>query len=306
MMSRSASRTRWMMFCLAAWAAMRPNFSAGSLASNSSPTSASGSSFCRASARVTWFSGSSTCSTTVLISNSSTSPSSVLNFASMFFSGPKVFFAADSIASSSAFTMIWRSIPFSLLTCSMTRVKSGCMATSQPSRRRARLPRRAGEVVFDVCLFDGGERDVDGTGVGIVDVDLLGGYGGEPALELPPPTDQLPRPDAHALPESALEVHLAHQRPVDPGRRALEVVAPAYRVVAVEHVAELAGNVHQLIEGDASFGSVDQQAQHEAPALGTILHVDELESPREDEGLRELPDALGHRRPIHGNASSRK
>ena len=44
MLSRSASRTRWMMFCFAACAAMRPNFSAGSLASSSSPTSASGSS----------------------------------------------------------------------------------------------------------------------------------------------------------------------------------------------------------------------------------------------------------------------
>src|SRR5437016_4576906 len=48
MISRSASRTRWMMFCLAAWAAMRPNFSGGSLARSSSPTSASGSIFARA------------------------------------------------------------------------------------------------------------------------------------------------------------------------------------------------------------------------------------------------------------------
>src|SRR5437667_50599 len=50
----------------------------------------------------------------------------------MFFSWPKVFLAADSIASSSALTMMSRSMPFSLLTCSMTRFRSGSMAPSSP------------------------------------------------------------------------------------------------------------------------------------------------------------------------------
>ena len=88
MLSRSASRTRWMMFCLAACAAIRPNFSDGSFASSSSPTSASGSMLRRASSSVTSFSASWTVSTTMRISNSSTSPISGFHCASIFFSGP--------------------------------------------------------------------------------------------------------------------------------------------------------------------------------------------------------------------------
>src|SRR5437773_1379501 len=211
MISRSASRTRWMMFCFAAWAAMRPNFSGGSLARSSSPTSASGSIFARATSSVTWFSGSSTCSTTILISNSSTSPSSVLNLASMFFSWPKVFLAAD---------------------------------------RRARLQ---------------------------------------------------PSP----LAERTAVVRRAQERAVDAGRRAFELVAPGDGVVCVEQVTELARHARQLVERHTALGAVEQEAQHYPAPLGAVLHVHELEAPREREGLRELPDALGHRGRIHELCSSK-
>ena len=126
MSSRSASRTFWMTLCFATWAAIRPKASRRSLLSSSSPICASGSRVSRAVARSTSVSGSVTASTTVLISNNSISPISGLNLASMRF-WPKVRRAAESIALSSASMITLRSMPFSLLTCSITRLRSGCM-----------------------------------------------------------------------------------------------------------------------------------------------------------------------------------
>src|SRR5581483_889303 len=305
MMSRSASRTRWMMFCFAAWAAMRPNLSAGSCARSSSPICASGSSFARASASVTWFSGSSTVSTTVFTSNSSTAPSSVLYCASIRFSWPNIFLAAESIASSSAFTMIWRSIPFSLLTCSMTRFRSGCI---RPSSSDVRLGRARGpvEVVFDVRLLDLDERHDHRARVGIRDRHGVGGDGLERAVKLPAAGDRGPGANTHALADRPPEVRLADERSVESGRGALELVAPGHRVVRVEEVAQLTRDARQLVECDAPFRAVEQETQDGAPALRAVLHVDELEPRREGEGLRQLPDALGHRGPIHEPAPRNK
>src|SRR6266496_313513 len=62
---RSPSRTRWIMRCLAAWTAVRPNCSNGTSSSSTSPGWNSGSSN-RASSSAIWVPGSSTASTTVL------------------------------------------------------------------------------------------------------------------------------------------------------------------------------------------------------------------------------------------------
>src|SRR5947207_1997051 len=303
MMSRSASRTRWMMFCFAACAAMRPNFSGGSFASSWSPISASGSSSRRAASSVTWLSASSIVSTTVLISKSSTSPTSGLNLASMFFSSPKVFLAADSIASSSACTMMSRLMPFSLHTCSMTRFRSGNIGPSCPSG--VRRPGRASEVVFDVGLLDGRERQLDAADRLVLDGDAVGRHGLERTVEHAPVADRVVRPHANALPERPTEMGLAQQRPVHAGRRALELVATRNGIVRVEHVAELAGDPRELVDRDATVGPVDQQPQDEASALRAILHVDELEPRPQGEGLRELPDAVRHRGRVHVMQSSK-
>ena len=127
MRSRSASRTRWSRTCLAVCAAMRPNDCACFMSSNSSPSCASGSRFCRASVSAISSSELATTSTTVRILNSSTSPISGLYCASMRISPPMTFLAADNIAFSTACTTIVRSMPFSLLTCSMTRANSCCI-----------------------------------------------------------------------------------------------------------------------------------------------------------------------------------
>src|SRR5205823_1578707 len=304
MMSRSASRTRWMMFCFAAWAAIRPNFSGGSLASSWSPTSASGSSSRRASSSVTWFSGSSIFSTTVLISKSSTSPTSGLNLASMFFSCPKVFLAAESMASSRAWTMMSRLIPFSLLTCSMTRFRSGNIRPPVPSSG-VRPPGGASEIVLDVGLLDGHERKHDAADVRIMDRHALGIHRLERPVEHPAVTDRIMGANPYPLPERATEVRLAQQGPVDARRRTLELVATRDRVVRVEHVAELTGHASQLVDRDAALRAVDQQPQDQPSAFGAVLHVDELEPRSQDEGLRQLPDAARHRGRVHVMRSSK-
>src|SRR5438477_13213988 len=93
------------------------------------------------------------------------------------------------MASSSAFTMIWRSMPFSLQTCSMTRFRSGCIRA--PSGVRVRRPRGPSEVVFDVGLLDGGERDDRPAGVRVVDRKRLGPRLHERAVELPAAADRI-------------------------------------------------------------------------------------------------------------------
>src|SRR5437870_2183224 len=302
-MSRSASRTRWMMFCFAAWAAIRPNFSGGSRWSCSSPIWASESTF-SASASAISFSGFVTASTTVFTSKSSISPSSGLNSASIRFSGPKVFFAADTIASLRASMMIFRSIPFSLQTCSMTRFRSGNIRPPVPSSG-VRPPRRATEIVLDVCLLDRRERKHDAADVGVMDRHALGGHRLERPVEHAAVTDRTMGPDPHPLPERAKEVRLAQQGPVDARGRTLELVAAGDRVVRIEHVAELTGHASQLVDRDAALRAVDQQPQHQPPALGAVLHVDELEPRPEDEGLPQLPDAVRHRGRVHVMRSSK-
>src|SRR5215510_10653679 len=221
----------------------------------------------------------------------------------MFFSCPKVFFAAESIASSSAFTMIWRSMPFSLLTCSITRFRSGCIRA--PSGVGVRRPRGPAEVVFNVSFLDPGERDHGPPGVGVLDHHGIRTRLDKDPVELPPSGNRVARPHPHACPDRAAEMRLAQEWPVEAGRRALEVVPARDGVVDVEQVAELAGQPRELVQGDAAVGPVDEQTEHGAAALGAVLHVDELEPARERDGLRQLPDALGHRGPIHQTCSSK-
>ena len=103
-----------------------------SLSRISSPTSASGSYLaCDSSSEIS--AGVAGCSTTILISNSSISPSSGLKRDSIVRSGPNVRLAAECIISSTALITIPLSIPFSLDTCSMTRFRSSCIS---PPRAR--------------------------------------------------------------------------------------------------------------------------------------------------------------------------
>src|SRR5262249_61735991 len=99
--------------------------------------------------------------------------------------------------------MIWRSMPFSLLTCSITRFRSGCICA--PSGVGVRRPRRPAEVVFDVGLLDPGERDHDPPGVGILDRDGVRTRPDQGAVELAPPGDRVARPHPHARTDCTAE-----------------------------------------------------------------------------------------------------
>src|SRR5690348_1275537 len=105
------------------------------------------------------------------------------------------------MASSSAFTMIWRSMPFSLLTCSMTRFRSGCIGA--PSGVRVRRPAGPSKIVLDVGFLDPGERDHRPSGVRIVDGDGLRASFDQRTVELSPATDRIPAPDPDARPDRA-------------------------------------------------------------------------------------------------------
>src|SRR5262245_55473077 len=100
--------------------------------------------------------------------------------------------------------MIWRSMPFYLLTCSITRFRSGCMPPPGSSRVRVRR-RRPGEVVFDVGALDGGERNHRARAALLVHGDPLGRDLRQRAAELTATAERLARADAHALSEGTLE-----------------------------------------------------------------------------------------------------
>src|SRR3989304_6885821 len=232
MISRSASRTRWTIFCLAAWAAMRPNRLESSLQSSSSPIWASGSRVSRASSRVTSVAASWIVSTTVLASKSSTSPISGLNCASILRWWPKVFFAAEIMEFSNALIRIDLSMPFSLLTCSMTRLRSCCISCTP--------------VVLVIGLFYRRKRNVVARPI-LGDGDLPLGDFLECAEKRPPAADQVARPYAHALADIVREMFGSPERPVDSRRRHLQRVIPRHRVLSVEQIAQLPAHPAQIV-----------------------------------------------------------
>src|SRR5439155_4958739 len=159
----------------------------------------------------------------------------------------------------SASMMIFRSIPFSLHTCSMTRFRSGNIRPPVPPSG-VHPPGRATEVVLDVCLLDGDEGQHDAACVRVTERDAFARHGFERPVEHPALTDGIPSAYPYALSERATEVRLAQQRPIDAGRRALELVAAGNRIVGLEHVAEFAGHTGQLVDRDTTLRAVDQQS----------------------------------------------
>src|SRR3972149_10865242 len=262
MISRSASRTRWTMFCLAAWAAMRPNRLESSLLSSSSPNSASGSRFSLASLKVISVAGSATVSTTVLASKSSTSPISGLNCASILRWWPKVFFAAEIMAFSKALIRIDLSMPFSLLTCSMTRLRSCCIS---------RTP-----VVLVIGLFNRRKRNVVPRSL-LRHRDALAGNGLENAEKRSSPADQVARPYAHALADIPRKVLGPLERPVDSRRGNLQSIRPRHHVLTVEQLAQLPAHPAQIIHGRPP--SLIKIQTQDAPATASFvaqLDIDDL------------------------------
>src|SRR5262245_37973666 len=121
-------------------------------------------------------------------------------------------------------------------------------------------------------------------------------------MELPPGVLRRPGADVDALADGPSVVVGTDEGTIEPRGRAFEMIASRHGVVRVEHVAELAGDAGELVDGDTPFRTIDQETQDRPSAFGAIVDVDELEPRRSHQGLRERPDARADRRPIHTNA----
>ena len=108
------------------------------------------------------------------------------------------------------------------------------------SRVRVAGPGRALELEFGAGALDGGQRQGHEPGVRVAHRCGAALDSFEDAVELPPAIDGLVCPDAHPLADRTDEVLRPHQRSVQPGRRALQVVSARNRVVGVQDIAELA------------------------------------------------------------------
>src|SRR5262249_17022198 len=118
------------------------------------------------------------------------------------------------MASFRASTMICRSMPFSLLTCAMTRFRSGSM-WSPASGGGVRWARRPGEVELDARPLDRAESERHDSRVGIVDGDGVVRGRLEDAVELPAARDRLVDAHVHPLADGPAEVFRADEWPVD-------------------------------------------------------------------------------------------
>src|SRR5262245_48131858 len=137
---------------------------------------------------------------------------------------PRVFFDADSSADSSASKRISLSIPFSRPICSMTAISSR-FTSSTPLRRlrqrdvhspRAARPRHLG---LEARLRDIRARDLDALAVGVKRQPLVP-HLGQRAVKLLTAGD----PATHPLADRPAILALLPERPIEPGRRHLEIV----------------------------------------------------------------------------------
>src|SRR5208337_5000068 len=286
---RSASRICWMRFCLAACAAIRPIVAVSSLIRISSPTSASGSYFARASATSASAAAFATFSTTVFISNSSISPSSGLNRDSILRSGPNVRRAAECIISSTALITIVLSMPFSLETCSITRFRSTCIPPPRGADRAARqlfccstqTGARASicqlHLLVKIVFVIRARHLVETNRVAlaarlIVKLDSTLADRHQPAHERLLPIARAMRSYLHPFTLDRLEMRQLAQRPVDSRRRDLQRVAALDRVVHVEQIAQRRAQLLQIAQGNSAARLVDQQPQQRISRALAKIH----------------------------------
>src|SRR4030095_14223485 len=255
--------TRWTMFCLAACAAMRPNMLESNLQSSSSPSSASGSRVSLSSGNVISVAWSCTVSTTVLASKSSTSPISGLNCASILRWWPKVFFAAEIIAFSKALIRIVLSMPFSLLTCSMTRFRSCCISGTP--------------IVLVVGLLDQRKGNIAPCPI-LVQRDLVGCNLEQLAQKRPSAIDQLTGANANFFADESREMLRPFKRTIDAGGGNLQRVGAVDDVVHVEQVADFAAYPAQIIHCRTAL-LIEIQPQYPAAAAALVpkFDIDDLD-----------------------------
>src|SRR5262245_13637296 len=260
MLSRSASRTRCRITCLARCASMRPNCWGGSSCSSSSPTSAAGlRAF--ASARATSTEGSSTSWTTFFRPYTRRAP--VLRSSSMrTLSG--VFLEADRRADSSASKRISGLSPFSRPICSITVISSRFTLSSRSPRPR----------YLDVEASLGQCRTGNFHALPrVLQHQALIRHLNQTPGELLSPRD----PASHRLAERPAELSLLAEDSIQAGRGHLQVVGPIDHSRHVQDIPEFP--THPLAVGHSYTARlVDEHPDHTTRTGASAVEIDQFQA----------------------------
>src|SRR5262245_13772261 len=129
----------------------------------------------------------------------------------------------------------------------------------------------ARELELDGGAIHGVQRERDRARIGVVDRDAVVVGVREHPVELTPARDGLVGTYVDALADRAREVLRAHQRTVETGGRAFEMVTARDGVVCVEHVTELARDPGQFLERHAAGGAWHHPVEPQPPNPPTSL-----------------------------------
>src|ERR1044071_3384937 len=215
--------------------------------------------------------------TTVFASNSSTSPISGLNCASILRRWPNFFFAADTMAFSRALTRIVLSMPFSLLTCSITLFRSCCIFGTP--------------VVLVIGLFNLRERNLAARAV-LTHRNPIPGNFQERSKKRFSSLDRLARAHANLLAYVRREVLRPLERSIDARRGDLQRVCAFDYILRIQKRAQLAAHPAEIFHV-GTVRLVQIQAQHPAGAraLPPPLDIEDFHSLGFGERRRDLPNA---------------
>src|SRR6266404_3815104 len=215
--------------------------------------------------------------TTVFASNSSTSPISGLNCASILRRWPNFFFAAETIAFSKALMRIVLSIPFSLLTCSITLFRSCCIFGTP--------------VVLVIRLLDQCKRYFASHSV-LIQGNLICGNLQQRPHKRSSALDQLAGANANVLTHKGQEMVRPLERTIDPWRGNLQRIGAVHDFVGVQKLAQVPAHPAQIVHVWTAL-LIQIQAQYATATASLVpeLDVDNLHSLSFCQRRSELPNS---------------
>src|ERR671922_2739530 len=134
------------------------------------------------------------------------------------------------MAFSKALIKIVLSMPFSLLTCSITRFRSCCMLGAP--------------IVLVIRLFDYGKRNLDPCTV-LNKGDAVDAHGFEWSQKRSPAVNHLSSPNPDPLADEPIEMLRSLEGPVNTGRRYFQRVGAFYCGLGIEDFAQLSAHSAQ-------------------------------------------------------------
>src|SRR5438105_4560579 len=313
-MSRSASRIRCTITCLAVWAAIRPKSFGVTSTSTVSPTWISGS-HPRASASGISAFASLTDSTIVRTLKTCCSPVSRSSSTRMFWAAdPKFFLYAERRAASIASMRTSLPSPFSSSSCLMALMSSALFTDHSPPSPRA-LRRAFGSLqIFAQIRHLHHEPGLGDRLVVQTDFPPVVQSDRHPAVHQPeqaPPEPPLPllglvRRDGDRPPRKPHEVGQTAQRPVESRRRHLQRIGLHRQIVQVQFPAQRFAEPGAVADTRAAV-PIHEHPQDLAASRADQLHVHDLQAhPRRDRPgkVRRLPGNLvaPHAIPLHKRA----